>query len=262
MSPAAIEVRGLSKRYGDRLAVEDVSFTVGRGSVVALLGPNGAGKSTTLKALVGLVRPTAGSVHVHAVQDHPTSPAHVLGFALDPPGIDPGHRVTRHLEIAAAMAGIPRARVIEVIEQYGLEDCARQRARSLSTGQRQRLALATVQLGRPEVLILDEPTNGLDAEGVRWLRRALRDHADSGGAVLIASHMLAEVQQIADEVVVLKRTVRYDGSLDALTHRGEQTLEDAYFALLEQGPFAPDRPAPASIPIPEGHHRDGTPVPS
>jgi ABC-2 type transport system ATP-binding protein len=243
MTRAAIQVSGLSKSYGDQMAVKDVSFTVAPGSVVGLLGPNGAGKTTTLKALVGLVRPTAGTVHVHSMEDRPQSPAHVLGFALDPPGIDPGHQATRHLEIAATMAGIPRSRVQEVIEQYGIEDCARQRTRKLSTGQRQRLALATIQLGQPEILILDEPTNGLDAEGVRWLRRALRDHADSGGAVLISSHMLAEIQQIADEVVVLKRTVRYSGSLDALTHGGEQSLEDAYFDLLDED--ASPRPARA-----------------
>jgi len=247
MTRAAVEVSGLSKRYGDRMAVQDVSFTVMPGTVVGLLGPNGAGKTTTLKALVGLVHPTAGSVRITGLVDHPGSPTSVLGFALDPPGIDPGHRVTRHLQIAAAMAGISRSRVTEVLEQYGIEDCARQRTRKLSTGQRQRLALATVQLGRPEVLILDEPTNGLDAEGIRWLRRALREHADGGGAVLISSHMLAELQQIADEVVVLKRTVRYAGSLDDLTHGGSQTLEDAYFELLDPDVARPPAAEPRAV---------------
>jgi ABC-2 type transport system ATP-binding protein len=233
MTEPAIEVRGLTKRYGARTAVEDVSFTVTRGSVVGLVGRNGAGKTTTLKALVGILRPTAGSAWVRALEDDPPSPAHALGFALDPPGIDPGHRARRHLEIAAVMAGIPRSRVDEVIEQYGIEDCANQRARSLSTGQRQRLALATAQLGRPEVLVLDEPTNGLDADGVRWLRHALRAHADHGGSVLISSHMLAELQQIADEVVVLERRVLFRGPLEELTGGGEATLEDAYFDLVE-----------------------------
>jgi ABC-2 type transport system ATP-binding protein len=231
----AIEVRALTKRYGQRTAVQDVSFDVMPGRVVGLVGRNGAGKTTTLKALVGILRPTAGTARVRALADEPPSPAHALGFALDPPGIDPGHKARRHLEIAAVMAGIPRTRVDEVIEQYGIEDCAGQRARSLSTGQRQRLALATAQLGRPEVLVLDEPTNGLDADGVRWLRRALRAHADAGGAVLISSHMLAELQQIADEVVVLERTVRFNGSLEELTSGGRHTLEDAYFDLLETG---------------------------
>jgi ABC-2 type transport system ATP-binding protein len=235
MTGPAIQVSGFGKRYGGRPAVEDVSFTVSHGSVVGLLGPNGAGKTTIMKALVGLVRPTSGHVRVAARDAHATTPARVLGFALDPPGMDPGHRATRHLEIAATMAGVPRSRVHEVIDEYGLPDCARQRVRSLSTGQRQRLALATAQLARPEILILDEPTNGLDAEGVRWLRRALRRHADAGGAVLLSSHMLFELQQIADEVVVLQRTVRYWGPLQTLTRQGEQSLEDAYFELLEPG---------------------------
>jgi ABC-2 type transport system ATP-binding protein len=228
----AIQLSGFGKRYGARTAVEDVSFAVSRGSVVGLLGPNGAGKTTILKALVGLVRPTSGSVRIGAGSSAALSRAQVLGFALDPPGMEPGHRVTRHLEIAALMAGVSRLRVDQVIDTYGLRDCVRQRVRSLSTGQRQRLALATAQLGSPEILILDEPTNGLDAEGVRWLRHALRRHADAGGAVLISSHMLFEMQQIADDVVVLQRTVRYCGPLQTLISDGRQSLEDAYFELL------------------------------
>jgi ABC-2 type transport system ATP-binding protein len=229
----AVEIRGLTKRYGERAAVQDVSFSVMPGTVTGLVGRNGAGKTTTLKALVGILRPTAGTARVPALERAPQSPARALGFVLDPPGIDPGHRARRHLEIAAVMAGVPRSRVDEVIVDYGIEDCARQRARSLSTGQRQRLALATAQLGEPEVLVLDEPTNGLDADGVRWLRRELRAHADAGGAVLISSHMLAELQQIADEVVVLEREVLFRGTLDELTGGGDRTLEDAYFDLVE-----------------------------
>jgi ABC-2 type transport system ATP-binding protein len=232
MTEPAIEISRFSKSYGGRPAAEDVTFSVSRGSVVGLLGPNGAGKTTILKALVGLVRPTTGSVRIGTGSSPALSPAQVLGFALDPPGMDPGHRVTRHLEIAAHMADVSRLRVAEVIDTYGLRDCARQRVRSLSTGQRQRLALATAQLGRPEILILDEPTNGLDAEGVRWLRHALRRHADAGGAVLLSSHMLFEMQQIADQVVVLQRSVRYCGPLQTLIKDGEQSLEDAYFELL------------------------------
>jgi ABC-2 type transport system ATP-binding protein len=241
MIAPAIEISRFSKSYGARAAVEDVSFTVYRGSVVGLLGPNGAGKTTVLKALVGLVRPTSGAVSVRGSGSGRPSPARLLGFALDPPGMDPGHRVTRHLEIAALAAQVPRRRIEEVIETYGLGDCARQRVRSLSTGQRQRLALATAQLGRPEILILDEPTNGLDAEGVRWLRHALRRHADTGGAVLLSSHMLFEMEQIADEVVVLQRAVRYCGPLHTLIRDGEQSLEDAYFELLGSGARAVGR---------------------
>jgi ABC-2 type transport system ATP-binding protein len=203
MTHPAIEVAGLSKRYADRLVVDDVSFSVDFGSVVGLLGPNGAGKTTTLKTLVGVATPTLGSVRVNGRDARAAASGHVLGFSLDPPGMDPGHRARRHLQIVAVAAGVPPARVEAVVDAYGLRDCARQRVRSLSTGQRQRLALATTQLTQPAILVLDEPTNGLDADGVRWLRRALREHADAGGAVLISSHMLFEMEQIADEVVVL-----------------------------------------------------------
>jgi ABC-2 type transport system ATP-binding protein len=223
MTRHAIEIERLTKVYGEHVAVEEVSFAVAAGSVVGLLGPNGAGKTTTLKALIGAIRPTSGSVRVNARS---------LGFALDPPGMDPGHRARRHLEIAAAAVGAPRRRVDELIDEHALRGCERQRVRTLSTGQRQRLALATARISDPEILILDEPTNGLDAEGVRDLRHALRAHAAAGGTVLIASHMLFELEQIADEVVVLQQRVRYAGPLDALT--GERSLEDAYFNLVEE----------------------------
>jgi ABC-2 type transport system ATP-binding protein len=184
-----------------------------------------------MKAIVGLLRPTGGSVRLAARDAGALAPAELLGFVLDPPGLVPGHPARRHLEIAAVMAGVGRDRVGEVIAAHGLHDCARRRIRTLSTGQRQRLALATAQLARPQILVLDEPTNGLDAEGVRDLRRALRAHADAGGAVLLSSHILSEVQQIADDVVVLQRRLRYRGPLAGLTGAG--SLEDAYFDLLE-----------------------------
>jgi ABC-2 type transport system ATP-binding protein len=227
----AIEVSHLSKAYGPVTAVEDVTFSVPRGSVVGLLGPNGAGKTTVLKAIAGLLRPTAGEVRLSARGGRPLAPAELLGFALDPPGMVPGHRAIRHLEIVATMAGVGRDRVVEALEAHGLGELARRRVRTLSTGQRQRLALATARLAGPEILILDEPTNGLDAEGVRELRAALRAHADAGGAVLVTSHVLSEMQRIADDVVVLQRRVHFRGPLGTLT-RGRD-LEDAYFDLLE-----------------------------
>ncbi len=230
---AAIEVVGLGKLYGGHPAVEDVTFTVPYGAVVGLLGPNGAGKTTVMKAVAGLIRPTTGTARIAAHDGRPKAPATLLGFALDPPGMDPGHRATRHLEIAAVMADVPRERIEEVIVTYGLQECASRRVRTLSTGQRQRLALATAQLASPSILMLDEPTNGLDANGVRWLRGALRRLADAGGAVLVSSHMLFELQQLVDEVVVLQRRVRYAGPLPALIHDGARSLEEAYFDLLE-----------------------------
>jgi ABC-2 type transport system ATP-binding protein len=233
MTSHAIEVAGLGKHYGGRPAVEDVTFSVPYGTVVGLLGPNGAGKTTVMKAIAGLIRPTTGTARIASADGCRKAPAQLLGFALDPPGMDAGHRATRHLELAAVMAGVPRERVEEVILTYSLQECASRRVRTLSTGQRQRLALATAQLASPEILMLDEPTNGLDAEGVRWLRGALRRHADSGGAVLVSSHMLFELQQLVDEVVVLQRRVRYAGPLPALIHDGERSLEEAYFELLE-----------------------------
>ena len=232
MSDPAIEIVGLTKRYGATTAVEDVNLTVGRGAVVGLLGPNGAGKSTTLKALVGAIRtePAVGRI---ARPRGGARAAEVLGFALDPAGIDAGHRVRRHLQIAATSAGVDARRVDEAIEAFGLRDLADRRAGSLSTGQRQRLALATAQLGRPPILVLDEPATGLDADGIRWLRDHLRRHADAGGSVLLSSHMLFELEQIADDVVLLDRTVRFSGPLDALTGDGSRTLESAYFDVID-----------------------------
>jgi ABC-2 type transport system ATP-binding protein len=215
---APIRLRGLTKRYRWGLAVDDVSFDVRRGAVTGFLGPNGAGKTTTLKMLLGLVPPTSGSVSVlgQAYSDlrHPTRR---VGVSLESTGAHPGRTGRDHLRTLAPATGADRRRVDELLETVGLADAARQRVGEYSLGMRQRLSLATALLGRPQVLVLDEPGNGLDPIGITWLRGLLRDFADDGGTVLFSSHALAEVQQLVDDVVLLSRgRVVHAGSIGGL----------------------------------------------
>jgi ABC-2 type transport system ATP-binding protein len=203
---AAIEIEGLSKRYGPTLAVDGLSFSVQHGRIVAFLGPNGAGKTTTLRALLGLIAPTSG----HAtVEGRPfgdlRDPMRTVGAVLDGGMLHPGRSGRNHLRMLAAGAGIPRTRVDEVLGIVGLSEAADRRAGGYSLGMRQRLGLAAALLGDPRVLVLDEPANGLDPQGIRWLRDMLRSFAAEGRAVLVSSHVLAEVAQTADEVVVIAR---------------------------------------------------------
>lgn len=234
MKDNAIEVRGLTKKYGQRVAVEDLSFVVPHGSIVGLLGPNGAGKSTTLRTIVGLLGPTAGDSLVDGVPfaalDNPAS--HV-GVHMDGFGFEGGITARRHLEISRLAAGAPRDRVDEVLAEVGLEADARRRVRTFSTGMAQRLGLATALIGSPRTLILDEPANGLDPDGIRWLRRFLRDYAERGGTVLIASHQLAELEQVVDQVVVIKKRALFAGRLHDLVSSGAESLESRYFDLVE-----------------------------
>ena len=201
-----IEVAGLSKRFGDTLAVDDLSFTVEPGRVVGFLGPNGAGKTTTLRALLGLVRPTSGAA---TIEGRPygelDDPIRTVGAVLDGGMLHPGRSGRNHLRTVARAAGVPDARADELLELVGLADAANRRAGGYSLGMRQRLGLATALLGDPRVLVLDEPANGLDPQGIRWLRDFLRALAAEGRAVLVSSHVLAEVSQTADEVVVIAR---------------------------------------------------------
>ncbi len=201
-----IEVRNLSKRYGAVTAVDDLSFTVEPGTVTGFLGPNGAGKSTTMRMVLGLDRPSAG----HAlVEGRPvaslTEPLRLVGALLDPGAVHSGRTGRQHLRIAARTNGIPQRRVDEVIEQAGLGPAARRRIRGYSLGMRQRLGIAAALLGDPRVLLFDEPVNGLDLDGVRWIRDLLRRLADDGRTVLVSSHLLSEMQQIADRLVVIGR---------------------------------------------------------
>ncbi|TQM79861.1 ABC-2 type transport system ATP-binding protein [Saccharothrix saharensis] len=201
-----IEVRGLTRRYGDVLAVDELSFTVEPGKVTGFLGPNGAGKSTTMRVVLGLDRPTSGTALVNGRRYAAfAEPLREVGALLDPGAVHPGRTGRGHLRVAARANGIPRRRVEEVIERVGLGRASRRRIKGYSLGMRQRLGIATALIGDPGVLVFDEPINGLDLDGVRWIRGLLRQLADEGRTVLISSHLLGEVEQVADRLVVIGR---------------------------------------------------------
>src|SRR3954470_8720762 len=212
---APVEIRGLSKSFGGVAAVNDVSFDVEAGRVTGFLGPNGAGKSTTLRALLGLVRPSSGSATFDGERyDELERPGARAGVVLEDASFHPGRTARNHLRVLAATGGHPSARVDDVLSAVGLGDAADRRVKGYSTGMRQRLAIAAALLGDPEVLILDEPTNGLDPPGIAWTRRLMRDQAARGRAVLVSSHVLAEVAQSVDDVVVIADgTLRAQGTL-------------------------------------------------
>jgi ABC-2 type transport system ATP-binding protein len=221
---APIVVEGLTKRYGRLTAVDDLSFSVRAGAVTGFLGPNGAGKTTALKSIVGLARPTAGRALIGGSQVGSVAPdARMLGVHIEPCGAHPGRSARDHLRSLAALAGLPRSRVDEVLALVGLEQAAGRRVGKYSTGMRQRLGLACAMLGDPEILVLDEPLNGLDPQGIRWLRTLLRERAASGRTVLLSSHVLAEAAQTVDDVVVINkgRLVR-QGSIDELERLGNE----------------------------------------
>src|SRR3954452_13843826 len=217
----AIEVAGLTKRVGQILAVDDLSFTADEGRVDGFLGPNGAGKTTTLRMLLGLVNPTSGAATIHGqpfrtLQD----PVHTVGAVLDGGMLHPGRTGRNHLRTLARASGVPTARVDELLELVALKDAANRRAGGYSLGMRQRLGLASALIGDPKVLVLDEPANGLDPQGIRWLRDFLRGLAREGRAVLVSSHVLAEVSQTADDIVVIaKGRAVAQGSLSELMDR-------------------------------------------
>ena len=201
-----IEVRGLTKRYGDVLAVDGLTFDVEPGKVTGFLGPNGAGKSTTMRMMLGLDRPTSGAVLVNG-RPFATfaEPLREVGALLDPGAVHPGRTGRNHLRVAARTNGVPERRVEEVIAQVGLGGAAGRRIKGYSLGMRQRLGIAAALLANPRVLLFDEPINGLDLDGVRWIRELLRRLADEGRTVLVSSHLMGEVQQIADRLVVIGR---------------------------------------------------------
>jgi ABC-2 type transport system ATP-binding protein len=201
-----IVASGLTKRFGDRLAVDDVSFTVLPGRVTGFLGPNGAGKSTTMRMVIGLDRPTAGTVTVDGARyaDSP-APLRAVGALLEARAVHPGRSARAHLRWMAASNGIPAARVEEVLGLVGLEAVAGQRVGRFSLGMGQRLGIAAALLGDPPVVVLDEPVNGLDPEGIRWVRSLARDLAAEGRTVLVSSHLMAEMALTADHLVVVGR---------------------------------------------------------
>jgi ABC-2 type transport system ATP-binding protein len=222
----------LTKRYGEIVAVDELTFAVRPGTVTGFLGPNGAGKTTTLRLLLGLAEPTAGEALVFGrpyrdLED----PARRVGAVLESSDLHPGRSGRDHLRALALAAEIPSSRVEEVLELVGLDTAAGRRVKTYSLGMRQRLALAAALLGEPELLVLDEPANGLDPAGVHWLRTFLRRFAGRGGTVLLASHLLAEAAQTVDEVLIIDRgRLVASGRLDALTEGG-RTLEDVFLDL-------------------------------
>ena len=201
-----IEVEHLSKRFGSTQAVADISFRVEPGTITGFLGPNGAGKSTTLRCILGLVRPDAWSTAVlgtpYAALDRPIVR---VGAVLEASAVHPGRKGRNHLRVLARAGGLPESRVDEALALVELTGAGRRRAGGYSLGMRQRLGLAAALLGDPEVLVLDEPANGLDPQGIRWLRDLLRSLAAEGRTILVSSHVLAEVAQTVDHVVIIDR---------------------------------------------------------
>ena len=227
-----VRVSSLTKRYGELAVVDDVTFSLDPGTITGFLGPNGAGKSTTLRLLLGLAEPTAGEARIFGRHYRELGdPARRVGAVLESNDFDPGRSGRNHLRALALAARIPPGRVDELLDLVGLARAADRRVGTYSLGMRQRLGLAGALLGAPALLVLDEPANGLDPAGVHWLRTFLRGFADQGGTVLIASHVLAEVAQTVDQVVIIDcgRLVA-TAQLDELAGRGE-TLEDLYLAL-------------------------------
>jgi ABC-2 type transport system ATP-binding protein len=201
-----VEVDRLTKRFGRTLAVDGLSFRAEPGKITGFLGPNGAGKTTTLRTVLGLIHPDAGSATVLGRRyRHLERPAEQVGAVLEASSFHPGRRARNHLRVLAAAAGLPSSRADEVLALVELTDAAGKRVRGYSLGMRQRLALAAALLGDPEVLVLDEPANGLDPQGIRWLRDLLRSLVGEGRTILISSHVLAEVAQTVDEVVIIHR---------------------------------------------------------
>jgi ABC-2 type transport system ATP-binding protein len=236
MTSSEISVQSLTKRFGAVTAVQDLTFAVPPGRVTGFLGPNGAGKTTTLRMLLGLVRPTAGRALIGGRAYHEISaPRRAVGAVLEATGFHPGRRGRDHLRIAARSARLPDARVDEVVKQVGLDDAADRRVGGYSLGMRQRLGLATALLGDPAALILDEPGNGLDPAGLAWLRDLLRGLAAQGRTVIVSSHVLSEVAQTADHVVIVNRgRLSYAGPLDELG-TGKENLEAAFLRLTLEG---------------------------
>lgn len=219
-----VAVRNLTKDFAAVRAVDDLSFEVGPGRVTGFLGPNGAGKTTTLRMLLGLVRPTSGSATIGGLTYQDLErPGQVVGAALEAASFHPGRTARDHLRVLAPHIGVPTARCDEVLDLVGLASAAKRRVGGFSMGMRQRLGLAATLLGDPKVLLLDEPANGLDPEGIAWLRSLLRFLASEGRTVVISSHVLSEVQQTVDDVIIIAKARLVHASslteLEALARR-------------------------------------------
>jgi ABC-2 type transport system ATP-binding protein len=229
-----IQVQDLSKRYGDKLAVNHLSFTVEPGTVSGFVGPNGAGKSTTMRLIVGLDHPTGGTATIDGkryAELH--QPLRVVGAMLEAGALHPGRSAYNHLWFLAQTQGLSRHRVDEVITLVGLHDVAHERVGGFSLGMRQRLGIAAALLGDPKVLILDEPINGLDPEGILWVRNLLRQLADEGRTVLVSSHLMSEMSQTADNLIVIGR-----GSLIAQSTMAEFIERNSDQSVIVRAPDA------------------------
>ena len=228
---AEIEVRGLTKTFGPVTAVRDLSFTAPAGQITGFLGPNGSGKTTTLRVTLGLIWPTAGEALIGGVPYRVLDqPRRHVGALPEAAGFHPGRRARDHLAVLAASCGVPGRRVDEVLGLVDLGPAANRRVQGFSLGMRQRLGLAAALLGDPQVLLLDEPANGLDPAGIAWLRGLLRTLADEGRTVVVASHVLSEVAQTADHVVIVNAgELRFAGPLRELG--GSAALESAFLRL-------------------------------
>jgi len=229
-----ITVSHLTKSYGNRTVVEDLSFELAAGRITGFVGPNGAGKSTTMRMMVGLARPDSGEVTFcgsHYVDLR--EPARTVGVVLDARAMHPGRSARNHLRAMAAISSLPEARVEEVLHLVGLDAAADQRVGGFSLGMRQRLAIAGALLGEPEVLMLDEPANGLDPNGIRWLRTMLVDFANDGGTVFVSSHFIAELATFAHDLVVVGngRLITAEPLAETLTRDRSLSLEDILLEL-------------------------------
>ncbi len=227
-----VEVRSLTKSFGRVAAVKNLSFTAPAGKITGFLGPNGSGKTTTLRTLLGLVRPSAGEALIGGVRYRSLSrPRRSVGALLEATGFHPGRRARDHLRVLAAADGLPDRRADEVLDQVGLAPAGSRRVRGFSLGMRQRLGLAAALLGDPAVLLLDEPANGLDPAGIAWLRGLLRSLAGEGRTVVVASHVLSEVAQMADHVVIVSTgQLRFAGPLGEIAETNN-ALESAFLKL-------------------------------
>jgi ABC-2 type transport system ATP-binding protein len=230
-----LELIDITKRFGAKLAVDGVSLRLAPGKVTALIGPNGAGKTTTLRMILGLDLPSAGRVLIDGRSYRQRqAPLAEVGALLDGAGLHPGRRARDHLRCLAASNGIPGHRADEVLEVVGLADAARRRVRGFSLGMKQRLGIAAALLGDPPILLLDEPLNGLDPAGIRWARALARDRAANGGTVLVSSHLMAEMSQIADHVVVIAAGRVLADAPVAELQAEYGSLEDAFFRITDE----------------------------
>ncbi len=237
MTAPAIAVSGLTKTFGDHVAVSDVTFAVSYGSVTGFIGANGSGKTTTMRAILGLVKPSAGTAVIDGVAyEDLIDPRRIVGSVVDRLGGHPGISGTRHLEIVAASAGISRKSIDTALDTVGLADAAGRKLGTYSTGMKQRLALAAALLADPTILLLDEPASGLDPQGIRWLRKLLHERAAMGAAVFVSTHQLAELSTIVDDVVIIDRGIVLAAEPvgELLVRTAATTLEEAVIWVMSQ----------------------------